>query len=224
MNILSPKSLRWRLVQRIAVTQFLVLVTLSALSFGVVAYYWMSGTVTNGLDEAKPADILLTAITHDANGRLMLRESAKLARLRAETEGLWFVIKDSRGQVIQEGTLPAEVSSLLPLSDTLAYARIMPRGFRGENNQSAVGILRWEATETGNVKIMAGGKVKVTLWRIISESTPAYEFNLYMASIMTVATIFVTIRRAQNAFRLEPCCRRCQPDRYREDRRALARR
>lgn len=196
MRLLRPHSLRWRLVQRITVTQIAILVVLCSLSIGVVSFYWISGNFAEGIDELRPSEVLADALRRDSAGHLILNPTKDLQRLRKEAVDLWFIIRDDTGETIREGIPPPEIKALLPMWKQLSYARIT-----SETNSEgrAIGIVQTLSTPVGRIRVASGSDVKITFTRIIAQSGAAFRLTMYMALLMTLATIAATpfvVRRA----------------------------
>ncbi|MFX7747651.1 hypothetical protein ABTK03_19955, partial [Acinetobacter baumannii] len=82
------RSLKWRLVWRLVLLQGAMLALLLVLALGTL---WAAGYLIDEPDEDAVSDAVQVALTRDAEGRLILRRTEDLARLRQDSPNLWFV-------------------------------------------------------------------------------------------------------------------------------------
>lgn len=188
-KLLRPESLRWQLIQRIAVTQAVMVLVLSALSLAVVSAVMLSGSLVHSEYENNTIDALTEAVQRDAGGKLVVKDTGELARLRAEEPGFWYIVRDLQGNVVSAGQPPEAVRKLLPSLEMMREARL---GADDNEQTRAIGLLRWVDTDVGRLRMLTGAHGQVTLWKILRESTPAYQMAIYLATLMTLSTITVT--------------------------------
>ena len=182
----KPRSLKWRLVLRIAVLQGIMLTLLIVLIFavmlgiGVIPHQYEGGTM----------DVLADAATRDADGGLALKETPALARLRANVPDLWFIIRDKDGHRLEEGAVPAEFQPFAERLDNISDARFDRR--IGEAEPPDVRV-RWIDTAAGNVQIMSGTKGELSLLRILMQAPNFFvQAILPLTGLMALSTLFVT--------------------------------
>ncbi|AJC19468.1 sensor histidine kinase [Pandoraea pulmonicola] len=196
MSFWRPRSLRWRLVQRMLVAQWVMVAVLTTLSFTIFASLWLTGTILGGVHEFSTIDALKESIGRAPDGSLVLRDSPSLKRLRAEVPDLWFIVEDDSGHVLRDGTPPAEIQALLPLPTSLSDAR-----FSNDAQYSSVGfaVARRVESPAGRLRMVTGTQGRVTLRQIVRQSESAYNLALYLAAMMGIAALVVTpivVRRA----------------------------
>lgn len=186
MNLRRPRSLKWSLVLRIAILQCVMLTLIIVVIIGVML---ATGLIPHDYEDGT-MDVLADAVTRDANGLLVLKESSDLTKLRSEVPDLWFIIRDKQGHRLQEGTVPAKFQPFVGLLDNISDARIdlaigeaAPPG----------GKIRWTDTAAGNVQIMCGTKGGLSLLRVLGQAPALFvQGILPLAGLMALATLFVT--------------------------------
>ncbi|TPK65219.1 HAMP domain-containing histidine kinase [Mesorhizobium sp. B2-4-15] len=186
MTIERPRSLKWSLVLRIALLQCAMLTLIivgilgAMLATGIIPHDYEDGTM----------DVLADAVARDAGGKLILRETSDLTKLRSGVPDLWFIIRDKQGQRLQEGTVPAVFQPFAGLLDNISDARIDPA-----LGQSAPpeGKIRWTDTAAGNVQIFTGTKGGLSLLRVLGQAPQFFlQGILPLAGLMALATLFAT--------------------------------
>ncbi|TPM27134.1 HAMP domain-containing sensor histidine kinase [Mesorhizobium sp. B2-3-5] len=186
MTIKRPRSLKWSLVLRIALLQCAMLTLIivgilgAMLATGIIPHDYEDGTM----------DVLADAVARDAGGKLILRETSDLTKLRSGVPDLWFIIRDKQGQRLQEGTVPAVFQPFAGLLDNISDARIDP-----VLGQSAPpeGKIRWTDTAAGNVQIFTGTKGGLSLLRVLGQAPQFFlQGILPLAGLMALATLFAT--------------------------------
>ena len=182
----KSRSLKWRLVFRIAVLQGIMLTLLIVLIFavmlgtGVIPHQYEGGTM----------DVLADAVTRDADGGLELKETPALAKLRATVPDLWFIIRDKDGHRLEEGAVPAEFQPFAERLDNISDARFDRE--IGEAEPPEVRV-RWIDTGAGNVQIMSGTKGELSLSRLAMQAPHFFvQAILPLTGLMALSTLFVT--------------------------------
>lgn len=196
MSVLRPRSLTWRLVGRLAGLQAITL-TLLILLIGAVAIGLLRAGLLIGEYEGSTLDRLRDAITRDAAGGLMLRPTPELAALRAEHADLWFIIRDTEGHQLSEGTVPAQFAPIASSLDHVSEARLK---WNAAEAMRPAGLVKWVDTSAGRIQILTGTYGELSMWRAL-ESTPLLFLNMILPIVvlMTLATLVATpfvVRRA----------------------------
>ncbi len=160
-----------------------------------IATLWISGLLNR--DEEGVIDVLQRAVARDENGQLILKPTADLQAVRAQTPMLWFLIRDANEQSLSEGTVPPEFARLGPALDHINRARLDWGRSHDKPDRPAARMKRVD-TAAGPVQIMATteGRSPKSVWEI------GLAFLLVVlpsALVMTVATLIATpmvIRKA----------------------------
>src|SRR5205085_5477664 len=98
------RSLRWDLVRRLVTLQAIMLTSFVVL---VIAALWAAGFLVSLDPEDDTIDAVRDAVTRDAGGGLVVRDTSAMARRRAEVPDFWFVLRDRDGHSLSEGTVPS---------------------------------------------------------------------------------------------------------------------
>ncbi|AUC99435.1 sensor histidine kinase [Bradyrhizobium sp. SK17] len=186
---MRPRSLTWRLVGRLAGLQAITL-TLLILLIGAVAIGLLRAGLLIGEYEGSTLDRLRDAVTRDAAGGLMLRPTPELAALRAEHADLWFIIRDTEGHQLSEGTVPAQFAPIASSLDHVSEARLK---WNAAEAMRPAGLVKWVDTSAGRIQIMTGTYGELSMWRAL-ESTPLLFLNMILPIVvlMTLATLVAT--------------------------------
>lgn len=195
MNLFRPRTLKWRLIGRLALVQGMVLVGLLGINSLLVSVLWVNGDLGTGYS-LSTAEVLADAVSRDVGGRLVLRDTPPLARLRKDVDGLWFVIQDERGARIGEGTVPAEVVPLLSSLDRIENASI---GRRVAGEMEPLGIVQSTDTAAGKVHMIADVRGAVSVQTVFFVLGSTFGIILFVIGIMAFTTLIVTpfvVRRA----------------------------
>ncbi|MDO9427158.1 MAG: HAMP domain-containing sensor histidine kinase [Methylobacterium sp.] len=196
MSIRHPRSLKWRLVTRVAATQGLVFALLSLALVGAVGALWMRGLISGGAYELGTIEALSAAVARDAEGRLILRPTPELDRLRSEIEGFWFVVRDNGGHRLTEGSVPAHLEPLLPGLDRIGSANL---SHGGGNAVPPAAVVRWVDTAAGEVQMLTSAEGRVLLRHLVGVFVPMLLLTLLVIGLMTLATLLVTPFAVQRA-------------------------
>ncbi|TPO11280.1 HAMP domain-containing sensor histidine kinase [Mesorhizobium sp. B1-1-5] len=97
-----PRSLQWVLVRRLILLQAAMLAIFIALC---AAALWIANP-TPLVDNEAAVAALKGAVDRDANGRLVVRETAELEQFRESFPHVWYVIRDKTGQSLRSGAVP----------------------------------------------------------------------------------------------------------------------
>lgn len=180
-----PHSLKRRLLWRLLVLQGALLAV-----FGLLIVLALYGTnIAKDADNA--VEILQQALAPDRDGRMTLRETPDLAKLRREIPTLWYIIRDQRGQELRHGRIPPEFASIGGALDRVSQARL---GYLIDDDKSTGARLKRVDTSNGRVQIltteqgrvMAPGRVS---WLILSVLvTVMLPLLLLMTLVTSIAT------------------------------------
>ena len=187
MSIKRPRSLKWSLVLRIALLQCAML---TLIIVGILGALLATGLIPHDYEDGT-MDVLADAVARDAGGKLVLRETSDLTKLRSDVPDLWFIIRDKQGQRLQEGTVPAIFQPFAGLLDTISDARIDHS--IGESAPPDAKI-RWTETAAGNLQIFTGTKGGLSLLRLLGQAPQFFlQGILPLAGLMALATLFATL-------------------------------
>ncbi|RDL48683.1 Alginate biosynthesis sensor protein KinB [Ensifer sp. M14] len=98
-----PRSLQWVLVRRLILLQAATFVALIVLLVAIL-------TIAQPrliIDNEAAIKHLSEALARDETGGLLVRDTEELRAFREDFPNLWFVIRDTGGHVVQEGSIPA---------------------------------------------------------------------------------------------------------------------
>lgn len=183
----KSRSLKWRLVPRIAVLQgimltlFVVLIIVILLGTGIIPRQYEDGTL----------DVVVDALTRNAEGGFELKETPALAKLRATVPDLWFIIRDKDGNRIEEGIVPAVFRPFAERLDNIIDARFDHKiGAAAERPEA---LARWTDTGVGNIQVMSGTKGELSLFRLLTEAPNIFlQAVLPLIGLMALSTLVAT--------------------------------
>ena len=189
-------SLRWRLVRRLLLLQALLLCSAIVLVFAVLIG---NGMLLRLESEDNVVNAMREAVVRDAAGRLQLRPTAELTRLRREVPGLWFAVRDRAGEVLAEGAVPPEYARIGSTLDEVGYARF-GWNLGDPSSYRPTAQLRWIDTPAGRIQVLTGPGGAIPLGRYLmatglSLAAPTVPLLAIMALATLLATPFV-VRRA----------------------------
>ncbi|WGD56389.1 HAMP domain-containing sensor histidine kinase [Bradyrhizobium sp. CB1650] len=154
----DPYCLRSRLSWRLLSLQAALLVALVAV---VILALCASGFMLAERDEDRVIDVVQHALARDAQGGLMLRSTAELKQLRAETPDLWFLVRDRQGDSLSEGSVPAEFAAIGGALDQISQARLGWQLFEDDPRKAPARLKRVE-TDAGNVQVITATQGRLT--------------------------------------------------------------
>lgn len=189
-------SLRWRLVQRLPILQAVLLCIAIVVVFVVLI---ANGMLLQLESEDNVVNAMREAVTRDDAGRLQIRSTPEVERLRRELPGLWFALRDPQGHAIGEGTVPPEYARIGDTLDAVGYARFgWNLGDPSGNRPTAQ--LRWIDSAAGRIQVLTGPGGEVPLGRyLMAIGLSLATQMLPLLAIMTLATLLATpfvVRRA----------------------------
>ncbi|MGR9284997.1 MULTISPECIES: histidine kinase dimerization/phospho-acceptor domain-containing protein [Rhizobium] len=180
-------SLKTRLVTRQLILQFL---TVAAAAIGFIIFFVNSALDGMYVEEAV-IKVAANSIVRDAAGAPIVEVTSELAKLREESQDLWFAARLSDGNVVAFGQVPAEYAPLVPHLDKLSSADM--RGQRAPFTLSA--LVRQESGPAGEMKIIAHGRVQpFTVLITIASNIVATTIFLALALVSIVATPMIVKR------------------------------
>ncbi|WP_421914717.1 sensor histidine kinase [Mesorhizobium sp.] len=186
MTLRRPRSLKWSLVLRIALLQCAML---TLIIIAIIGALLVTGLIPHDYEDGS-MDVLADALTRDASGKFILRETPDLTKLRSNVPDLWFIIRDEQGQRLQEGTVPTVFQPFVGLLDNIGDARINHGIGEAAPPESKI---RWTDTAAGNVQIMTGTKGGLSLMRLLGQAPQFFlQGILPLAGLMALATLFAT--------------------------------
>jgi signal transduction histidine kinase len=190
----SGGSLKWRLVLRLVAFQTVLMSLLLALAVGAL---WATGYLVDDY-EGGTIDVLKDALVREADGTLVLRPTPELARLRADTPDLWFVIRDLQGERLSEGSVPEDFAPILDLLGSVHQARLGRDPAQRERRPDA--LVRWEHSAAGDVQILGGTQGNLSLGRLVAGASVGYLIVILpLLVLMALTALAVTpwvVRRA----------------------------
>lgn len=196
MSILRPRSLRWRLISRIAFAQTVLLVMVM---FGLsiaISVLWYFGYINQGAYEGTTAEAVKNAVMRAPNGSIFIQDTESLRDLRAHNPDVWFIVRDREGHQVTFGTLPRQVLPIVPALDTVASADLLRDPTRDELPFATV---QWLETPAGWIKILSGTEGMVSLRTLIAANKPSLIILAVLTAILALSTLVATpfvIRRA----------------------------
>lgn len=180
-----PHSLKQRLLWRLLALQGALLAVFGLLI--VLALY--SSNVAKDADNA--VEILQEALTLDDRGRMSLRETPDLMKLRREIPALWYVIRDRRGRELRHGPIPPEFASIGGALAQVSQARL---GYLIDDDKATGARLKRVDTPYGRVQILTTEEGRVMApgrasWLILSVLVTVL---LPLLVLMTLVTLIAT--------------------------------
>ncbi|MGH7019270.1 MAG: sensor histidine kinase [Brevundimonas sp.] len=197
MSLLHPKSLKGWLVTRLALAQWVILAIFIVLNAAVASFFWLSGSISEGVYELNTAEALAGAVHRGSDGALATRSTPALERLRAEDPHFWFIVRARNGEVISEGAPPLQVAAALPDMDLVTNARL---GDSADVAKPALALVRWIETDAGEVQAITGGGGRITVLQVARVlMRPALLHTLIISGVVAGVLFLVTpfvVRRA----------------------------
>ncbi|MBY5751489.1 sensor histidine kinase [Rhizobium leguminosarum] len=180
-------SLKTRLVTRQLILQFL---TVAAAAIGFIIFFVNSAVDGMYVEEAV-VKVAANSIVRDAAGAPRVEVTPELAKLREESQDLWFAARLSDGNVVAFGQVPAEYAPLVPHLDKLSSADM-----RGQFEPFTLSALvRQESGPAGDMMIIAHGRVQpFTALITIASNIVAATIFLVLALVSIVATPMIVTR------------------------------
>lgn len=143
----NRSSLRSKLTSRLVLWQT---ATLLMLAGGIVVLEFFTDEAPLGRLDPDLTSILAEALETSPSG-LVMGKTEELSAVRADSPGLWFVIKDESGRQISEGT-PPQFAGLSSVLSQLSEVEI-----RGDATGASSAVMDIQASSAGQVRVLAGG-------------------------------------------------------------------
>lgn len=185
MNLLAPRSLRWRLTLRIIAAQIVVIATLAVIQLFAEAYLWSSGSFYDGNNGWTAVNIVAESITRTSDGVLTIDESPRL-RERLQDPEFWYVVRDTSGQQIHHGSAPKDVASAEQALDAIAYADL---GQTMDKSRTAIATVQWAPSRAGEIKVMTTARSPVTFTEALSLASAK---NLVMVIFLSLLALAIS--------------------------------
>jgi len=186
-------SLKWLLVSRLVALQATMLAVVLLIAMATI---WATGYLLDDY-EGGSLDVLADATERDAAGELVLRATPDLVRLRAKTPELWFSIRDTLGQRLQEGNIPAAYLPAVAVLGQLSDARLSDQP---ELEGKPDAVIKWVESPAGRVQIFTGTHGQMSAQRFAKGISGGFiSVILPVIVLMALATSLVTplvVRRA----------------------------
>lgn len=194
MSLARPRSLKWRLVAPLVILETVMMTAFMALAVGAI---WSTGIVVDNY-EGGTLDVLKDAVIRDGYGELRLKPTPELAKLRAESPDLWFLVRDRQGYRLSEGRVPNDFAPLASMLERVSEARLSSGDGRDRGRPEA--LVKWQTTAAGEVQIFSGTHGRLTFNRLFDSASSGYlTIMLPLLALMTVAALIATplvVRRA----------------------------
>lgn len=194
MSRAEAPSLKWSLIRRLIGLQAGMLTALVLLIFGAL---WASGYLVSLESEDDVIGAVRSAVERNAAGALVLRETPALAKLRSDAPGLWFAVRDRRGQRLSSGRVPPEFERIGDALDDVGQARL---GWNLGEPPRPTARVKWVDAPAGKLQIMTGPGPEVPFSRVASTSLIIFlTVILPVLVLMALATLVATplvVRRA----------------------------
>lgn len=184
----KPRSLKRPLIVQPLIFQFAIL----------FASFWIALAFATRMDsgglytDETITPIIAHAIVRQGDGRLAIRMTHELTKLRSESPDLWFLAEDDTGRSIIFGQMPVQYASLVGSLHRLSYAHM--RDWSPPYRLSAV--IRREVAPTGALTILGHGKLTgLTFVVLLASNMFSIPVFLLLALISLIVTPW-TVRRS----------------------------
>jgi signal transduction histidine kinase len=187
---LSLISLRWQLIWSLILLQVVVG---SLVLGGFIGLAWVMGRVVDETGQETVA-VIRRAVTRDAGGKLLLEPTTELQRVQADPS-FWFTVRDTTGQEVRHGDMPAKYEALMHGLDGLGRLSIEPAN---DNTQPKARFERVE-TAAGPVNVMTQTGAPLTVKNTLKGTGLVFLFLVAPMALVTclgviLATPFVVKR------------------------------
>lgn len=143
--------------------------------------------------------IIAKAVVRERDGRLVVRMTPELSKLRSETPNLWFVAKDDAGRRVTYGRIPQQYTSLIEGLGDVSYAHLRDRS--PPYRLSAV--IRRETGPAGSLTILGHGKLTgVTFIVFLASNLVVVPIFLLLALISLIVTPWIVRRSLAGVSRI----------------------
>jgi two-component system, OmpR family, sensor histidine kinase TctE len=129
--------------------------------------------------------IIARAIVRQEGGGLAVRDTPELAKLRAETPGLWFVAEDDAGYTVSSGRVPRYYASMFGRLSDVSYGQLRDR----QQPYDLTVVIRRETGPAGLLTILGHGKLNELGWIFLMASNVTL---LPMFLLLALTSLIVT--------------------------------
>lgn len=191
MRFFDKRSLKWQLMSKIIIAQSLILALIMCFNFSVFGLLWYFGYVNNGNSDMVAAEAISRAIRTNQSGSIYVVNSPELQRLHLENPDFWYIIRDSKGNLIEEGQAPKQILVVLTsqVLDAIAYADV---GQDGNKSELALATIQWQESQAGWVKIATGARSKVSFYEVLKSGQTIF-LLLFILIIPIIVAILIVI-------------------------------
>ncbi len=176
-------SLKRRLIGRLMAFQ-------AAAIMLIVAGLFATGALFDFSSVESTIETLRGAVVRGPTGKLVLRPTRELTRMRAANPNLWFVIRDRTGHRVSEGAVPADFSQLGDSLDHIGQARL---GWNIGDPPRPTARIRWVSSAAGEVQVVTGTETRASLYLVtLGMSLVFLKEVLPVLAVMAVAALLAT--------------------------------
>ncbi|HEY0685909.1 MAG TPA: HAMP domain-containing sensor histidine kinase [Steroidobacter sp.] len=145
------------------------------------------------------APVIARAIVRDVDGRLAIRMTPELTKLRSESPDLWFVAEDDQGRSVAFGQTPSQYASFIGALHRLSYAQLRDRS----PPYLLSAVIRREDAPAGKVTVLGHGKLTgLTLVVGMASNILAVPVFLLLALISLIVTPWIVRRSVAGVSRV----------------------
>ncbi|MEF0944234.1 sensor histidine kinase [Rhizobium sp. BR 362] len=180
----SNPSLWWTLSWQLS----LVIVAVVATVIVGLCAYGATILSPNEWMEDKLLAAVQEALTHDPEGALVIADAPRLKSLKAENEGLWFLVTTLDGKTASYGAVPA------PYAGLARYVHLIKRAdIRGSPGTSEIASIDVVETAFGEARVMYGGNPSRS-WTFLVMLTKTYPIYVPLL-VIALPAMFLTVPR-----------------------------
>lgn len=188
-------SLKRPLIVQPLILQFLTISLSCALIIGLAIRMDSGGPYTD--ETITP--VIARAIVRADDGRLAVRMTDDLARLRAQTPDLWFAAQDDDGQSVNLGRVPVQYQSVAARLSDISFAALRDRA----PPYRLAAVIRRENSPAGPVTILAHGKLnELTSIVFLASNLVVVPIFLVLALIALIVTPLIVRRSLAGVSRI----------------------
>lgn len=194
------RSLRWRLVRNLIAAHAAMIGLAGILMFLVVMFFVLDDPDGPAFS-AVAMTTLQEAASHDARGVLRLEPTEQMQRLRDHATQLWFILSDDRGNVVAEGTPPAELAQYKEAIAAMDSASFLPLV---HDQPSSRVYVQTFGDDQGKIKIIFGGEGRVEPIAVSLLASSVLWQTLIIACLVSLSTLLIVpfvVRRTLSSLR-----------------------
>jgi len=202
----KPPSLKRPLILQPLLFQLATLLISCTFFMGLALRMDSGGLYT---DESITPIIARAIVRHD-DGRLAVRMTPELVKLRSESPDLWFVAEDDTGRNVTFGRIPSQYASLIGRLRDLSYAHMRDRS----PPYQLSAVIRREIAPTGPLTILGHGKLNgVSLVVLLASNIVVIPIFLVLALISLIVTPWIVRRSLAGVNRIAAAAEQIDGDR-----------